>query len=72
MSAASHFLTARRDAAGLTSSELARRVGVHRSTVTRWEASPGVMTLEHLAAVVEVLDLDPVHVVALLALVRAT
>ncbi len=46
-----------REAASLSKSELARRIGVHPSACIQWEAPSGTTpTVEHLASIAALLD----------------
>ena len=48
-------IKARRLRAGLSACELARRIGVSRTAVGRWEYGDRAITLAHLAAIAKAL-----------------
>lgn len=51
-------ITRCREAVGLSKGELARRLGVERSSVVRWERGTWEPSAGHLEALAEVLEVD--------------
>ncbi len=56
---------------GMTGRELAKLVGVHDSAVSRWRAGHGVPTMEGIAKVAELFNVEPLRLAVTAGLVSA-